>query len=318
MRILALCADGELTVSELTHILGQSQPRVSRHLKLLCDAGLLERHREGTSAYFRLADQGESGRLAGALTVLLPADDGQIVADRSRHDAVRRDRAERAAAYFRANAAGWDELRRMHVDEQRVESAICKALPRGDIGTLIDLGTGTGRMLAITANRAERAIGIDQSREMLAMARAGLDRAGLKHCQVRQGDVLALPLAAGGADVAIMHQVLHYLDRPADALAEAARVLRPGGRLLIVDFARHELDGLRADHAHRWLGFDISAMNRWLAQAGFDAGDPLELPGDRLTVLLWNAVRRKSAELTPLPRMSPALQTGLRDSGEVA
>lgn len=318
LRILALCADGELTVSELTHILGQSQPRVSRHLKLLCDARLLERHREGTSAYFRLADRGDGGRLATSLMVLVPADDNQIAADRARHDAVRRARADRAAAYFRANADQWDELRRMHIDEQRVERAICDALPAGQIGNLIDLGTGTGRMLAITADRSDRAIGIDQSREMLALARAGLDRAGLKHCQVRQGDVLALPLSAASADVAIMHQVLHYLDRPSEALAEAARILRPGGQLLIVDFARHNLDGLREYHAHRWLGFDTSDMNQWLTDAGFDVGTPVELPGERLTVMLWHAERRKSAQLTPLPVSMPMPNTSLQKDGEVA
>jgi ArsR family transcriptional regulator len=300
LRVLVLCAHGELSVSDLTQILGQSQPRVSRHLKLLCDAGLLQRHREGTFAYFRLADDGPGGDLAQTLADLVDDSDSLMLADLARLESIKQARAERAAAYFRDNAPEWDEIRRLHIDEEQVEQAIIDLLPTGKIDTLVDLGTGTGRMLVIAADRAHRAIGIDWSREMLAVARTTLDRQGLRNCQVRHGDITALPIPSGTADVALMHQVLHYLEEPANAIAEAARVLKPGGHLIVADFAKHDLDTLREEHAHRWLGFELEEVNRWLDQAGFEAMGATNLPGEILTVVVWQARRREAAEVTPI------------------
>ena len=289
LRILALCAAGELSVSDLTAILGQSQPRVSRHLRLLCEAGLLDRFREGTFAYFRLAQQGACATLARALIDLVPQDDPVLVRDRSRLEAIKQERAEAAAAYFRDNAARWDEIRALHIADSEVEQAVSTLLPEGPVGDLLDLGTGTGRMLVVLGPRAERVVGIDYSREMLAVARANLDRAALHHCQVRYGDLYQLPLPDAAFDVAVMHQVLHYLEDPVDALLEAARVLRGGGQLLVADFAPHQVTALRDEHAHRWLGFADETVVDWLSQAGFRPGEPLHLPGRPLTVTLWSA-----------------------------
>jgi ArsR family transcriptional regulator len=287
LRLLALCAEGELTVSELTDILGQSQPRVSRHLKLLCDAGLLDRFREGSWVFYRLAE----GALARRLLDLLPQGDPMLALDRERLQQIKRQRAEQAASYFRANAAQWDRIRSLYVDEKEVEAALLKLLPTEGLHDLLDIGTGTGRMLEVFGPRVERAVGIDLSREMLAMARVNLERAQLRHCAIRQGDMYQLPLAGASFDAVVIHQVLHYAERPARAIAEAARVLRPGGRLLIVDFAPHDLEFLRSEHAHRRLGFADGEIAQWCRAAGLEPAPVRRLPGNPLTVSLWAAAR---------------------------
>jgi ArsR family transcriptional regulator len=291
LRLLALCAHGELTVSELTQILGQSQPRVSRHLKLLCDAGLLDRFREGTWAFYRLGERSAFSSLARTLIDAIPADDPTLALDLERLNAIKRARAEAASEYFRENAARWHEIRSLHVPERDVEAALLKLLPSSGIQDLLDLGTGTGRMLELLGPKVERALGIDLSREMLAVARSNLERAGLRNCQVRQSDMYQLPLPTASFDAVLVHQVLHYAEEPAEVLAEAARVLRPGGSLVIVDFARHDHESLRTEHAHRRLGFGDEEIAGWLRAAGMTPGPAVHLPGDPLTVNLWPAVR---------------------------
>ena len=293
LRILVLCGQSELTVSDLTQILGQSQPRVSRHLRLLTDAGLLERYREGTFALFRLAGVGAAVRAVRPALTALSRDDPLLRRDRERLGAIKRERAERAARYFEANAERWDHLRSLHIDESEVEQAMVALVEREPADALIDIGTGTGRVLQVLAPLVSRAVGVDLSRQMLAVARASLERTGLADCQVRHADLYRLPFADGSFDLAVMHQVLHFLEDPLDALAEAARVLRPGGRLLIADLAPHDLVSLRSEHAHRWLGLPLDALERWLADAGLAAERHDLLAGEPLTVLL--AVARKPA-----------------------
>jgi ArsR family transcriptional regulator len=288
LRLLALCARAELTVTELTQILGQSQPRVSRHLKLLCEAGLLDRFREGSWVFYRLARGSE---LAQRLAELVPDGDAGLALDLERLDGIKRARAAAAQAYFRENAPVWNRIRSLYVDEQEVEARLLDLLPPGQVGDLLDLGTGTGRMLELFAPGVERAVGIDLSREMLAVARVNLERAGLPHCEVRQGDIYQLPFPGGSFDAVILHQVLHYVDRPTVAIAEAARVLRPGGRLVVVDFAPHGLEFLREEHKHRRLGFADAELVEWQRQAGLDPAEPVALPGGQLTVVLWAADR---------------------------
>ncbi len=289
LRILALCAQGELTVSELTHILGQSQPRVSRHLKLLCDAGLLNRFQEGAWVFYRLADR--SGSRAYALCQqiigLIPENDPQVNRDMQRLAEVRRARHEIADAYFRENASRWDQIRSMHVDDAEVEAALLSALPHDEEKRLIDIGTGTGRILELMAPRVARSIGVDLSREMLALARSRLDSLDIRGCQVRQGDMYQLREDDAGFDIAILHQVLHYADDPAAVVIEAARVLVPGGTLAIVDFAPHAVEELRDVHAHRRLGFGDREIAGLLGDAGMRTVDTYELPGDPLTVKIW-------------------------------
>ena len=292
MRILCLLNEAELTVSELVAILGQSQPRVSRHLKLLVEAGLAVRSREGAWAFFRLADEG--GALARDLVSRLDRADPTLAADRGRLEVAREARRRQAAAYFAERAADWDTIRALHAPEERVEAALMQIIGEKPFRSLLDLGTGTGRMLEVLAPRAVRAVGVDQSAAMLALARSRIDEAGLRHVQLRQGDIYAAPVERDGYDLVVIHQVLHFLDDPARALKEAARAVAPGGRLVIVDFDQHEEDYLRADFAHRHLGFAISEIESLLQEAGLADIRSMRVPpapgeSGKLTVALWLA-----------------------------
>lgn len=268
IRLLALLASGELSVSDLTDILGQSQPRISRHLKLMVEAGLLVRHREGAWAFFALAP-GEGGDLARVLIAALDPDDAVLAADRQRLKAVREARSESAQSYFARHAADWDRIRSLHVADDVVEAAVRDAFGSERLGALLDLGTGTGRMLQVLADRADRLVGVDASHAMLAVARAHLAEAGLR-AELRQCDVYALPFEMQGFDTIILHQVLHFLEDPARALREAALRLKPGGRLLVVDFAPHAHEFLRSEQAHRRLGFSAQQIEGWFRDAGLE------------------------------------------------
>src|SRR5215216_1405916 len=294
LRILGLLTDVELTVTDLTESLRQSQPRISRHLKLLTEAGLVERFREGSWAFFRLPEAGAGTDLVRHLIGRLDPGDAVAARDRERLAAVRGARAAAAQAYFRAHAGEWDRLRKLHAADAAVEAAILEALAERPVRALLDLGTGTGRILELLGPRVERGLGIDLSLAMLSMARARLDRAGLRHCTVRQGDIYDLPAPKDSFDVVIVHQVLHYLDDGLGAIREAARVLRPGGCLLVVDFAPHDLEFLREQHAHQRLGFAPETVAQWMSAAGLDVVLQRSLPPEpgsdgKIAVSLWLA-----------------------------
>ncbi len=299
LRLLALLAEAELTVSELVTILGQSQPRVSRHLKLLVEAGLVQRHREGAWAFFTAADRGAGAALVRDILGRIDPEDAVLRADGARLAEARRSRAAAAETYFSAQAPNWDRVRALHVPEERVEAAVLEAVGEAPVRALLDLGTGTGRMLEILAPRATRAVGIDGSHAMLNLARLRVARGSLRNVQLRQGDIYALPVERDGYDLVVVHQVLHYLDEPARALREAARALRPGGRLLVVDFAPHADETLRVAHAHRRLGFARAEIDGFLRDAGLEplpGRDLAPLPGeaDQLAVSLWMGRDRRT------------------------
>ena len=294
LRLLALLADGEHTVKDLTEILGQSQPRISRHLKLLADVGLIERNAEGAWAYYRLAE-GEAAELAHWLVARLAPDDPDWARDRARLDWVRQQQQAQAAAYFAKVADSWDILRQLHVPDSAVEEAILGAVGSRKADLLLDLGTGTGRMLELLAGHYRRGVGIDSSREMLTVARAKLAVAGIANAQVRLGDIANLDPSLGMADLIVLHQVLHYFDDPGRLLAEIRPALQAGGEMLIVDFAPHELEFLRLHHAHRRLGLSEAQMAGWARAAGLEVSALKTFPNtdaDGLTVCLW----RLSAE----------------------
>jgi ubiquinone/menaquinone biosynthesis C-methylase UbiE len=310
LRVLALLAEAELTVSDLTDILRQSQPRISRHLKLLAEAGLVERFREGTWAFFRMAEHGGGAELAHALLAKLNPNDQIIARDRERLGSVRAARAAAAQAYFREHAADWDRIRKLHVADEAVEAAIRDALSDKPFRSLLDLGTGTGRMLELFGPEIERGLGLDLSLDMLLLARDRLERAGLKHCSVRQGDIYDLPLANDSFDVVILHQVLHFLDDGGRAIREASRVLRPGGRLLVVDFAPHEQEFLREQFAHRRLGFAPETVAQWMTASGLEPVLHQSLPPEpgsdgTIAVSLWLARDQRALMVSP-PRREVA------------
>lgn len=297
LRILAVLRDHELTVSELVDVLAQSQPRVSRHLRVLGDAGLVARTAEGTSAFYRLHRSAAAWPFVSTLVDGLDTTTGDPARDRDRLAEVRLARTQRADAYFREVAAEWDRMRSRHVDDAEIEARLVETLTAHDVGTLVDLGTGTGRILEIAAPHVDRGIGVDRSRDMLAVARTKLEAAGVTHCHVRQGDVHDLRLPVGSVDAAVLHHVLHFLDDPAHALLEAARVLRSGGLAIIVDFAPHTVEALRELFEHRRLGFDEAEVGGWLAEAGFGNLEartftPRHLDrGEALPVTIWTATR---------------------------
>lgn len=312
IRILFVLSHGELNVSELTYVLGQSQPRVSRHLKLMAEAGLLSRNKEGNWVLFRLRGEGLGGALARSLVDMLPGQDAVLSGDLARLEEVRRQREEKAQAYFSANAEHWSSLRSLHVDEASVEHAMQQLMGPDAIGTLVDLGTGTGRVLELFAPLTRDLHGIDASREMLAIARANLEKHGFRRAQLRQADIYALPLADGMADAVTIHQVLHFLDEPQRALLEAGRILKPGGKLLVVDFAPHDHDELRDEHAHRRLGVSAEQMTAWLARSGLSLSrhlvlDPPWLKSRKgLTVSLWLAGRKAQSATSSQPTATAA------------
>jgi ubiquinone/menaquinone biosynthesis C-methylase UbiE/DNA-binding transcriptional ArsR family regulator len=304
LRILALLARGELAVMELSHILDQSQPRVSRHLKLLVEAGLAERFPDGAWVFYRLTGDAGAKAATQALLGMVDSADPVLARDAERLADVQSSRSDEAAAYFARNAARWDEMRSLYVDETDVEAALRKAAGPGPFHRLIDLGSGSGRMLALFGSQAESAIGLDLSQQMLNIARTRTAEAGLEHCELRHGDIFATRLPAGHADLVVVHQVLHYLSDPAAAVAEAARLVAPGGRLVIADFAPHRLEFLREQHQHRRLGFSDEEMKRWLKTAGLSPAGRIALPpskADGLTVHVWSGVRP-----TQVDKRSPA------------
>lgn len=290
LRLVALGAEGEWCVADLVEILGQSQPRLSRHLKLLAEAGVLTRTREGPNVFFRLADTGPGAALARSALARVPENDPLLAADRQRARSLRAARARLASAAFQANPVAWDELRALDLPAAAIEARLLAALPQGPLGRLLDIGTGTGRMLELLAPRAERATGIDLSREMLALARARLSEAGLGRAALRQAEMTRLPFAPASFDLITLSMVLHHADDPAEVLAEAARVLAPGGTLAIIDLAPHGDDALVRRLAHRWPGFPAPQIAAWLAAAGLAPHPVHAVPGP-YTVHLHLAAR---------------------------
>ena len=297
LRLLTILIRNELTVSEITYILDQSQPRVSRHLKLMCDAGILDRVQEGAWVFYRVTDKQPGRELCNTLIELIPDDDSVVQRDLARLETIRTEHTQQAESYFYKNARQWDKLRSLYVSEKKVEQAMLSALADVEIKELLDLGTGTGRMLEVFGGVIEKGMGIDNNRDMLAIARAKLEENQLTHCQVRQGDIHNVSLPSGSIDVITVHHVLHFLNDPQIVISESSRLLKSGGFLLVVDFAPHDIELLREEHAHRRLGFSDQEITHWCENSGFTMMSIEHLQAAsktnaRLTVTLWVAKKK--------------------------
>lgn len=315
LRIARLLGTMELAVGELAQVLGQSQPRVSRHVGILCDAGLAERRREGSWVFLRQADADEAAtpvieatqRLLAIAEAAEPAFAALCEADRRKLAAIRNAREAAAEHYFARHASEWDDLRALHSPDAEVERRLAEALGDAPLGAVLDIGTGTGRMAELFAAAAERVVALDKNLEMLRVARAKLQHLPTARIELVQGDFAELPLPDASFDTVLLHQVLHFAPDPAPALAEAARVLRGGGRIAIVDFAAHDHEELRTRHQHARLGFTDRQMTDLLRVAGFAVTTPLALEGSELVVKIWIGKRRAAA--TASPARTPALET---------
>src|SRR3990167_1474436 len=299
LRMLALLAREELAVLALCRVLDQSQPRVSRHLKLLAEAGLVERFPDGAWVFYRLVTGAHARQLVDETLALIDPAALGLARDAERLQSVRGERSAEAGEYFARNAARWDEIRSLYVSETAVEDALHQAAGPGPFKRLVDLGSGTGRMLTLLGPQAEHALGLDLSQQMLNIARRNTAEAGLTNVELRHGDIFDTRLPEAGADLVVVHQVLHYLGDPAAAVKEAARIVAEGGRLLIVDFAPHTLEFLREQHQHRRLGFSEPEMERWLNEAGLSKVRAAALPparGEGLTVKIWVAERGRQSQ----------------------
>ncbi len=303
LRIMRLLAAMELAVGELAQVLGQSQPRVSRHVGILCDAGLAERRREGSWVFLHAPGAPDgltplAAAVAGLLATAEREDETfarQCLEDRRKLAAIRAAREVSAQAWFARHAGEWDELRRMHSPDSIVEQALIEALGAAPLGQLLDIGTGTGRMAELFASQAAHVVALDKSLEMLKLARAKLQHLPAGKVELVQGDFTDLPFAEAQFDTVLLHQVLHFAQHPEVVLQEAARVTRAGGRIAIVDFAAHGREELRERHAHARLGFADAQIRQMLRQAGYVASAPVALEGGELVVKIWLGQRRDRA-----------------------
>jgi len=298
LRILLLCAHGELTVGDLTQILDQSQPRVSRHLKLMHEAGVLERHQEGQSVWFRAVTQGPLAHIVRETVDQIDPADPVHANDLERLKTVTLTWQVQAQSYFRKHFADWDKLRRTLINEDEVDAALKKSFMASDAETLLDIGTGTGHVLRLLGRDIENGVGIDTSRDMLLAARAAMHHEGLPHCHVRQADMRKLPFEDGSFDALSLHLVLHYAESPSDVIKECGRVASPGGTIYIVDFTAHERREFTRLHGHRWPGFSNEEMRGWLNEAGFDTIETSTVSNGDPDVQLWVARTPTSSTTT--------------------
>ena len=301
LRILALLSQGELTVSELVQILGLSQPRVTQYIKSLEQVGIVERMREGSWVFSRLkrGQQANSAILAATLAALA-GENALLDSDRDSLNKVRDDRSRQAEAFFASVANDLDQLGHEYLPQADIETALLSLVPGQEFSRMVDLGTGTGGMLKLFAPHIRSGVGVDDSVEMLRVARHTLSDDAYMHISIQQADLQDAPLKDGAADLVTLHQVLHFLEEPARAVNEAARLLVDDGHLLITDFALHDFDSYHEKYSHRRLGFSDQDMHQLLSDYGFELDQVRTLPASGPTtpdVKIWHAIKTSNALL---------------------
>jgi len=290
IRLLILCAQGEFTVSELVQVLGQSQPRVSRHLRILCDAGILKRTRQGSWVFYRSVKGGPESEFVPLLKSFITESEPVLKLDRKRLEHLKKERSRVAAQFFQKTASEWDNIRTHYVEDIQVESALQQCVSDVKPNSLLDIGTGTGRILKVLGPYVQDAEGIDFSHEMLNLARINLDHPSLEHCRVRHGDMYRLPYQEHSFNFITIHHVLHFANQPLEVLKEAGRVLKNKGQIAIVDFYSHEREEFRTKYHHHRLGFSDDEIKNWLDQIGLSMQPPIRIDGDPMEVVIWTGV----------------------------
>jgi len=304
LRMMHLLRTMELSVGELAQAVAQSQPRVSRHVKILAQAGLIDRRKEGNWVFLRIASNQAGDNISDMFDAIPPSETGQLwlEADMARLKAVRADRRRAAEDYFAEHAEDWDAIRTLYAPEAQVEQAMTELLGNDQLDHLLDMGTGTGRILELFGARAKQATAIDRSPDMLRLARAKLPEEASGRFNLMLGDFCDVPLPNGSVDLVTAHQILHYSPTPERVIEEGGRLLAKDGRLLVVDFAPHDREELRARDQHERLGFSDQQIASWFEQAGLALDKTLSLPGGELTVKLWLG-RRKASNITPFKEL---------------
>ena len=266
-RLTAVLLSGEFTVQELTRIMGMGQSRVSRHLKILTEAGVLSVKRQGTWSYYRAGE--ESTFFSG----IRPAFERELssLPERCRDLAavskVLEERRRRSQEFFDCHARQWDDLARTLLPVPEYRQRLLQLVPEG--ASVLEIGIGTGGLLTELTSRASRVIGVDHSPAMLEEARRRLNDRGIGGIELRLGEMSHLPLSDASVGCVVANMVLHHAADPPAVLAEIRRVLAPGGTLLLADLARHERESAREQLADQWLGFEDNELTEWLRRAGF-------------------------------------------------
>ena len=265
IRLLNLLLHHELNVNEIVMVMGMGQPRISRHLKILTDCGLLKSRRDGLWVFYSASKDGRGGNFNEFYYKFI-AGDSELNSDYAAMKGVLEEGSRERTRFFDSIASNWDDIKQSIFGDLNISSEILERIKQCDVAA--DLGCGTGELLPYMKQKAKRVIGVDKSPKMLEEAEHRLASNG-RGIELRIGEIEHLPMRDGEADTAVINMVLHHLPSPDAGIHEAGRVLKSGGSLIIVDLEKHQNEEMRKNYEHRWLGFTRKNIERWLGAGGF-------------------------------------------------